>query len=200
MNLENHFLFLCFHLAKHLCSTGAGIRMILDIALYVRHYQKQMNWDYIWREADKLKLKDFIKNMLFICHKWFHIELSTSLPQMDLQTQTIFEEYVLSGGVFGFERDDGIRRLRKGIREEGRNGNFLVKKRALLYMAFPDREHMKAFVPALEKHPVLLPLAWVKRWGMGIRNKERVKNSLENFNDNVDAAKEQWELLKRIGL
>ena len=67
-------------------------------------------------------------------------------------------------------------------------------------MAFPDRKHMKDFLPALEKYPALLPVAWVKRWGMGIHNKERVRRSLENFNENVDAAKGQWDLLKRIGL
>lgn len=200
LTLEDHVLFLCFHLAKHLCSAGAGIRMILDIALYVKHYQEQMDWEYIWQEADKLKLQEFIENLLFICKQWFHIETTVSSKKMETQTQSLFEEYVLSGGVFGFERDDSIRRLRKGIREEGSNGKLLVKIRALLYMAFPDRKHMQDFLPALEKYPVLLPVAWVKRWRMGIHDKERVKRSLENFNENVYAAKGQWELLKKIGL
>lgn len=200
LTLEDHFLFLCFHLAKHLCSTGAGIRMILDIALYIKHYDKQMDWQYIWEEADKLQLRDFIENMLFICRSWFHVETAASSKKMDPRTQAIFEEYVLSGGVFGFEREDSIRRLRKGIREEGSNRSLWVKLRALLYLAFPDREHMKDFLPELEDHPALLPAAWVKRWYLGFRNKERVKKSLENFSGNVEEAKSQWELLKKIGL
>lgn len=200
LTLEDHFLFLCFHLAKHLCSTGAGIRMILDIALYIKHYDKQMDWQYIWEEADKLQLRDFIENMLFICWSWFHVETEVSAERMDSRIQAIFEEYVLSGGVFGFEREDSIRRLRKGIREEGSNRSLWVKLRALLYLAFPDREHMKDFLPELEDHPALLPAAWVKRWYLGLRNKERVKKSLENFSGNVEEAKSQWELLKKIGL
>lgn len=200
LSLEDHFLFLCFHLAKHLCSTGAGIRMILDIALYIKHYDGQMDWQYIWSEADKLQLKEFIETMLFICQGWFHVKISASVKDLDPGTLAVFEEYVLSGGVFGFERDDSIRRLRKGIRKKGSNRNLLVKLRALLYLVFPDRSHMKDFLPELEKYPVLLPAAWVKRWYLGIRNKERVRRSLENFNENVDAAKGQWELLKRIGL
>ena len=200
LTLEDHFLFLCFHLAKHLCSTGAGIRMILDIALYIKHYDKQMDWQYIWEEADKLQLRDFIENMLFICRSWFHVETEVSAERMDSRIQAIFEEYVLSGGVFGFEREDSIRRLRKGIREEGSNRSLWVKLRALLYLAFPDREHMKDFLPELEDHPALLPAAWVKRWYLGLRNKERVKKSLENFSGNVEEAKSQWELLKKIGL
>ena len=200
LTLEDHFLFLCFHQAKHLCSTGAGIRMILDIALYIKHYDKQMDWQYIWEEADKLQLRDFIENMLFICRSWFHVETEVSAERMDSRIQAIFEEYVLSGGVFGFEREDSIRRLRKGIREEGSNRSLWVKLRALLYLAFPDREHMKDFLPELEDHPALLPAAWVKRWYLGLRNKERVKKSLENFSGNVEEAKSQWELLKKIGL
>lgn len=200
LTLEDHFLFLCFHLARHLCSTGAGIRMILDIALYIKHYDKQMDWQYIWEEADKLQLRDFIENMLFICRSWFHVETEVSAERMDSRIQAIFEEYVLSGGVFGFEREDSIRRLRKGIRKEGSNRSLWVKLRALLYLAFPDREHMKDFLPELEDHPALLPAAWVKRWYLGLRNKERVKKSLENFSGNVEEAKSQWELLKKIGL
>ena len=200
LTLEDHFLFLCFHLAKHLCSTGAGIRMILDIALYKKHYDKQMNWQYIWEEADKLKLRAFIENMLFICRSWFHVETAVSAEKMNPRTQAMFEEYILSGGVFGFEREDSIRRLRKGIREEGSNRSLWVKLRALLYLAFPDREHMKDFLPELEKHSALLPAAWVKRWYLGLRNKDRLKKSLENFSGNVEEAKRQWELLKKIGL
>ena len=200
LKLEDHFLYLCFHLAKHLCSTGAGIRMILDIALYVKGYDEEMDWQYIWREAEKLRLKEFIESMLFIVREWFHVETTAPVKKMDPRTQAVFEEYVLSGGVFGFEREDSIRRLRKGIREDGSNRNLLVKVRALLYLAFPNREHMKAFLPALEKYPVLLPAAWVKRWRLGFGNKERVKKSLENFSGNVEEAKSQWELLKKIGL
>ena len=33
---EDHFIFLCFHLAKHLNSTGAGIRMVMDLALFLK--------------------------------------------------------------------------------------------------------------------------------------------------------------------
>ena len=30
---------MCFHLAKHLNSTGAGIRMVMDLALFLKAYQ-----------------------------------------------------------------------------------------------------------------------------------------------------------------
>ena len=56
-SLEDHFIFLCFHLAKHLNNTGAGIRMVMDIALYLKAYQEQMDWKYIWEECRKRNRK-----------------------------------------------------------------------------------------------------------------------------------------------
>ena len=40
----------------------------------------------------------------------------------------------------------------------------------------------------------------MKRWKMGIENKNRVEDSLSGFNKNVEEAKEQYRLLKQIGL
>ena len=73
-----------------------------------------MDWQYIWEEADKLQLRDFIENMLFICRSWFHVETEVSAERMDSRIQAIFEEYVLSGGVFGFEREDKYPKTAKG--------------------------------------------------------------------------------------
>ena len=44
---EDHFIFLCFHLAKHLNSTGAGIRMVMDLALFLKAYQDTLDRDLL---------------------------------------------------------------------------------------------------------------------------------------------------------
>ena len=59
---------------------------------------------------------------------------------------------------------------------------------------------MKDFLPELENHPALLPVAWVKRWYLVLRNKEKMKKGLKIFRGNVEEAKRQWKLLKKIGL
>lgn len=107
---------------------------------------------------------------------------------------------MLSGGIFGSERDDSVRRLRKGVAEDGNNGSMAVKLRALANLAFPDYKHMIIFMPVLKRYPWMLPVAWVKRWLMGIQNRERVKASLTNFDSNVEIAREQSDLLRKMGL
>ena len=42
---EYHFCFLIYHIAKHLYSTGAGIRMFLDICLL---------WNYLFLSAENM--------------------------------------------------------------------------------------------------------------------------------------------------
>lgn len=202
LTLEDHFLYLCFHFAKHLHSTGAGIRMVMDIALYIKQYGEQMDWGYIWDEADKIELDVFIKKLLCICSRWFHTETANIIQENEIEDELLnsFADYVLSGGIFGFERDDSVRRLRKGVAEDGNNSSMAVKLRALVNLAFPDYKHMIIFMPVLKRYPWMLPVAWVKRWLMGIQNRERVKASLTNFDSNVKTAKEQSDLLRKMGL
>ena len=67
-------------------------------------------------------------------------------------------------------------------------------------LMYPGRKHMEAFLPALEHYPWLLPVAWIRRWKMGLQQRERVEASLSGFHENVDEAREQYFLLKKIGL
>ena len=70
---EDHFIFLCFHLAKHLNSTGAGIRMVMDLALFLKAYQDTLDWDYIRAQLELLRMDWFVKTVLYASGEWFGI-------------------------------------------------------------------------------------------------------------------------------
>lgn len=198
---EDYFIYLCFHLAKHLYSSGVGVRQFMDIAVFLNHYMQNMDWEYIYNELNKLKLKKFFDYMIYICQKWFHVNARfLQISQIDNTVVDKLEEYILSGGTFGFERDANIRRLRKGYTSKSSNRQVFVTMRALCKLVFLDRKSMEDFLPALEKFPFLLPIAWMKRWWILLHQKERVKKSLDNFGENISEAEEQWKLLKKIGL
>lgn len=208
-SLEDHFIFLCFHLAKHLNSTGAGIRMVMDIALYLKAYQEQMDWKYIWEECRKIRLDVFVKTLLQVCREWFQVpsgaeagktEAAGNAPDKEVLGQ--LAAYIMTGGVFGFERDDSIRRLRKGIDARTDRMSVLIRAKALWKIAFPQRKHMAYFMPAVERHPALLPLAWIRRWMRGLRERQRLEAAFHGLDKGqyVDEAREQYRLLKKIGL
>ena len=212
-SLEDHFIFLCFHLAKHLNSTGAGIRMVMDIALFLKAYQEQMDWKYIWEECRKIRLDVFVKTLLQACREWFQVpsgaeagkteaagSATGNAPDKEVLGQ--LASYIMTGGVFGFERDDSIRRLRKGIDARTDRASVLIRAKALWKIAFPQRKHMAYFMPAVERHPALLPLAWVRRWARGLRERQRLEAAFRGLDKGqyVDEAREQYRLLKKIGL
>ena len=201
-SVEDHFIFLCFHLAKHLNSSGAGIRMVMDIALYLQRYQKEMNWQYIQKECEEIHLDVFVRKLVYICRVWFEVETAPEVEAEPVEDEALqqLREYILSGGTFGFEREDSIRRLRKGMEKGTGKGNLLIQSRALLQIVFPDRKHMEYFIPALEKYPILLPAAWVKRWKIGLENRWKLKAAIHGMGKNVDETKAQYQMLKKIGL
>lgn len=220
---EEHFIFLLFHLAKHLNSSGAGIRMVLDLAVFLKKYQDSMDWEFIRKELAGIRLQDFAEHILSLCGALFldgrgedpnireqDADAGTAgreqkgtdgrqVPESDpLQRQLL--SYIMQGGIFGFERPDSIRRLRGGIGAGNVSGDKRIRAKAALKLMFPGRKHMVAFLPALEHHPWLLPVAWIRRWRMGMQQRERVEASLSGFRENVDEAREQYFLLKKIGL
>ena len=56
---EFHFLYLLTHIAKHVYGSGAGIRMYLDVAAFLRHYGETVNWRWIREQLEVLKLEQF---------------------------------------------------------------------------------------------------------------------------------------------
>ena len=151
-------------------------------------------------ELKNISLLEFAENVLFLCHDLFGTQIPWEYRECDSKLLEQLLGYIMQGGIFGFERPDSIRRLRQGIGQQNLSGNRRIQILALLKLIFPGRKHMMAFLPAVEKHIWLLPAAWVKRWKMGIENKNRVEDSLSGFNKNVEEAKEQYRLLKQIGL
>lgn len=197
---EDHFIFLCFHLAKHLDSSGAGIRMFMDIAVYLMKYEKELDWLYIWKECAGIKLDCFVKNVLSICSEWFQVDTIYKTKEVDPATMKQLKEYVMCGGTFGFERDESLRRLRRGMKNADSKNSTVIKIRALWKIIFPDKKHMEDFMPAIRYYPILLPIAWCRRWRLGVENRWKMKAAVHRMGKNVDEAKEQYALLKRIGL
>lgn len=62
-NLEKefHLLYLFVHLRKHLLNHGAGVRQFMDIAVFTRTYQNEMDWDWIGEKLEELDLTRFVQ-------------------------------------------------------------------------------------------------------------------------------------------
>lgn len=189
-----HFLFLLLHLAKHMRSTGAGVRMYLDLALMLKN-EPALSEMHLTAEADKLGFGEFFRSAMVLCHHWFGTVVS--LPDQPIQPEVLeaLEEYVMAAGVFGFHgRNPAVARLRDqqgGINRFG----------AIVRYVFPSYASMKDAYAFVNGRPMLLPVVWVVRWWDGLfRRRKRAANIFKGMFTEGDAAKASELLLQSIGL
>lgn len=203
-DLNYHFIFLLFHLAKHFNGRGAGIRMFLDIAVYIDKFQGQMDWEYIEKQLEILKLDAFSKNVFMICERWFGVSERWKDVSMEPWVYKEVCTHIMSGGVFGYVGNDGATvRMRQGIekKETATEQSEKIRIRAIIRHLFPNKTYMRMYLPAVGKYPVLLPVAWGVRFfeGIFLRRRSTMKH-LKGFGGDVEKARRQQELLDRMGL
>ena len=109
-----HFLYLLTHIAKHVTGSGAGIRMYLDVAVYLRRFGTSLDWNWIRQELEKLCLTDFANAVLLLVQDAFDVESPIPLQAVQEETMGNFLKFTMAGGVFGREgQDSGTETLKK---------------------------------------------------------------------------------------
>lgn len=189
---EFHFLYLLTHIAKHISGSGAGIRMYLDIAFFLRHFGDSIDWRWITEELKKLCLADFANMALSAVARWFGIESPIPLKPVSEDVMEDFLDFTLSGGVYGYAgRDKSL----VFLKQQNRNEADVSKFKTLLYHAFPPVKSMKNRYTYLQKHPWLLPAAWVHRLAASHKEWGRFADHTKNI---ITADGEEVLKLKRI--
>ena len=157
---EFHFLYMITHIAKHVVGSGAGIRMYLDVAAFIRHFSADPDWQYIRQELEKLHLADFANAVLTLTQRFFGVESPLHLKPIEEAAWNTFLEFTLSGGIFGQAgRDSGTNSLKSQNRDTqkiSRLGTFAKR-------LFPSAKTIQSRYTYLQDKPWLLPAAWVHR-------------------------------------
>ena len=194
---EYHLIFLLMHIAKHLYGSGAGIRMYLDIAFYIRKYRQTIDWKRFKSEIDSLKLSKFVNTVFTAVQEWFDIESPVSLEKPDDDFTERFLTFTLNGGVFGFEdKSSALTQLRKNTAEGS-----VSRTKTLLNRAFPPVRNMEARYTYLQTKPWLLPAAWVHRFFKKKNTTgEYLKESKELLSFDENEVLKMKQLYDEIGL
>lgn len=173
---EDHFIYTIVHIGKHFSKSGCGIRMIMDIAVFINCFGNSLDWSYIWNEFDKIRLKPFAINIVNLCKIWFNTNttgiISDSEFKLELDSELYNEicVYVLSAGVFGTHNRNTDFNILKN--QHITDNKVSTKRINLLYWFFPDDEYMRIKFDWYKKKPkYYLPVAWVYRWFYSLRTK-----------------------------
>jgi len=199
---EYHFIFMIYHIAKHFESEGCGIRMIMDIAVFVKYFENIINWEYILEQLYNIKLKKFAENIFYICNVWFDTAFPFKLRQISENIFYEVSDYILSGGTFGFvNRSSGNKVIRQGYVNSKENSK-IKRLKGIIQWLFPNDFKMRQLsLWYKNKSIVFLPIAWAIRFFLALIKKRKIiiLKAIGTITKKKEAVKE-YNLLYELGL
>lgn len=200
---EYHFIYLLAHIAKHASVLGAGIRMYMDIAVYLLHFQNSLNWEWIFKELKSIQLYDFAFVVLSAVNDWFHIDLDNAglpfqIPSISKQFSDEFLDYTMLGGIFG----EGVRTVGESMLSiRGTEKSPFSKTAILKKRLFPSSAELNSTYTYLQRFPFLLPAAWIQRIFQASKRKKHYVRELQTvLSLDKDYVKNMQKLYKNLGL
>lgn len=192
MSVEDEWIFLFTHFAKHFRDGGIGCRHIVDLWVYLRSYPK-MDETYVRNGIAQLQLTEFYDNILRLIDCWF--ETAAGDEKTDLISRIIFDS-----GCFGRMETHllslAVREADRG--KKMRNGRLAYLRKLL----FPNVQMLEGKYRVLKKAPWLLPLVWIYRpfykllvEGASVKKQKKELDVLTE--DNVDTRR---QLLRYLGI
>jgi len=197
-----HFVFLMYHMAKHFFERGSGIRPILDIAVFIKHFGNNLDWEKIWSEFEKLNLVLFAENILKLCKKWFDIDIPYHLQPMEKDLYENLLSFMLKVGTHGLcEENDAISGYRAEYKGKDKLSMLLARIKYMIKVVFLDYKTMRRQYSYLRKFPFLLPAAWVHRAFrlITVKRKSTVKK-IKGVLTGIKKSEEQYDLYCKLGL
>lgn len=178
---EFHFLYLLTHIAKHISSSGAGIRMYLDIAFFLRRFGDGLDWGWVAGELEKLAFTGFANMVLTVVERYLRVESPLPLAAVEPQVLEDFMAFTMDGGVFGHVgRDQGLVELKKQSQGEEN----ISRTKTMVTRLFPSADSIESRYTYLQGRHWLLPVAWVHRlartredWGSHAREAQSILNT-----------------------
>ncbi|MDY4573482.1 MAG: nucleotidyltransferase family protein [Intestinibacter sp.] len=199
---EYHLIFLLVHMAKHFAECGCGVRMFLDIDFYLKKYAKNLNWNYIWGELNKLELVTFTEIIFTLCNKWFNSEIPIEPIELESDFYEKITENVLLGGVFGFELSNyKLGMVRQDLNKS--NSYFKSSLKICKRLIFPSYEELikqKQFSYLVNRRYLIL-FTWIYRlFYILITRGKKSMGYLSSILFGKSKVEEQSETMNKLGL
>ena len=160
MTDEDVYIYLICHLHKHYSSGGAGLRFLLDIYVFNKHFDGKLDTGYLNSEFSSLGLLDFEKSVNSLAKKVFTLEELTDDENDDLQ-------YFIDSGCYGTNGQKIVNEI------NDKSGG--SKARYIISRIFPSEKDLKQGYPLVYRHKALYPLLLLYRPIAGVtKHRKRV--------------------------
>ncbi len=183
--IEDFYVYMIAHMAKHFFETGCGIRNLLDIYVYLKKFGEKMDSDYLKRELTNCGIFVFEKHMRKMAFIWLE----------DQECPGFYENlfsYMLDCGIYG-KGENGIwSQLAKETNAENKN--------LKMHYYFPSYLFMREKYKWVDKRKYLLPLAWMIRFISALNSKEAIRHKEKFEHSSNDDMSEILEIYHTLGL
>ena len=160
---KEHAMFMLCHMAKHMITTGFGLRQTADFILFTQANDDVMDWDAFWAQAKLLGLYPFASAILELGVQYLSMPKGkwSKGAQSDPEAAQDLLMDLLDAGVFGNRTEERVSSAAVVYRTyDAKDGDSGRIRRAI----FPSAGTLKAPYLYARRHPLLLPIAWVHRW------------------------------------
>ncbi len=168
MSVNDSLIFLSAHLIKHLINDATGVRQMMDLLLYMKEYESQIDWERYNSLMKKLGYERLISVIKGIGVRYFGMEFDGAITSGS-GMEELLEDCEI-GGVFGITEKD--RKQFYHIFVQRRSGNTNMKhvifrltksEKSTSSLLFPTLSSMRKRFSYIEKYPILLPVGWLHR-------------------------------------
>lgn len=148
MTDEDYYLYMIAHMAKHMKYSGFGIKMVIDVWVYMKKYGNTLSRSVLNERLSLCVLDEFEKNILSLTEYWFEDGTASEMIKK-------LARYVVLSGTFGTREqlDNYVFMEKSGNTNDG----FIAKLNCYRNSVFPPFYFMKKNYPILKKYSILLP-------------------------------------------
>ena len=159
------------------------IRELMDLYLYHRTWQEQINLDHVRKVLSDFRVEQLAGKLLHLAYMWFGSMEELNLEEgqrFEPEEYDVLEERILSRGILGgsdretdqqavilremIEKSENKeRRSERAERRRQRNAERRQEFFRKIRWAFPEYRYMCTMYPILEKMPLFLPFCWIMR-------------------------------------
>lgn len=173
LSKTDNLIFLALHMIKHFIFSGASLRQMMDIALYVKAYKSQIDIKKFWNALELLKYRTLMNTALGILDLYcgFSLEDFAGYEKANDSTVCALLEDLETGGWLGYnEREERKVAWYKYNHEkfvENRLSSsylyYMLKRSAISYIPeiFPPMFILKRKFSYARKSVWFIPVAWI---------------------------------------
>jgi hypothetical protein len=189
LDLEDEYIYLITHSARHFHGAGMGIKMVCDVYLF-NLKNKDLDRQYINKKLANLHLDKFEKRLTHLAESWFGDSKEDDIDKT-------FGDWIIKSSAFGTKSQ---LKLHNVVSHDSDLKS--AKKKKWIATIFPPVSYLSKKYLWLNKYKFLLPIAWIMRFfGLLFNGKKGyIKDRVENeFSVSEKSADELARLYQELG-